>query len=323
MNVNSRPFGKSILSSLVLVGLLAGVFASADTIHSDYAPINAGYFIEKEILDDSFFLYEITGFVFRPLKNRTPFKLASNLKNSFSPLLLPLETYITEQKKGAMIECEENPTPGCAGSFDSLNGISEAELALEISKSSYCFGTDPFIITSKIRQESRFDMASVSATGAIGLTQLTTPGLKEILDQMGNRGERYAFIENREYIVAAIECYLGQSSPGTILNLPKISTFETKGGGREYTIETIRNLKKWILPSRQHSKITNKKVYIQRQIFLGQALLKIYLAYSKRLLPKQTTAKHYDSALRMFNGDNIRVKYAKDVIRYSKPGYGL
>jgi|GEM_PF-5869718 len=55
-----------------------------------------------------------------------------------------------------------------------------SELARYIKASSECFGLDPYIYTALIEQESLFEISATSHTGAAGLTQFTTPALREI-----------------------------------------------------------------------------------------------------------------------------------------------
>lgn len=286
--------------------------------------VEIGYFIQRDLLDDSFFMYNITRRIFSPLKAQSPYVITTPMIARFSPIIKSLESYIDEQKKGIMSQCEESPQK-CSKTFESINGISERELAAEITKASYCFGTDPFVVTSKIRQESRFDMTSVSNTGAIGLTQLTAVGLKEVLDQMGHRGAKYAFMDNKEFLDAAVKCYVQTTEVETFKGFPEIKTTLVRKGGLEYTGETIKNLKAWVLPRKNQSQasVKERKTIIQRQLFLGQILLKIYLAYSKKVLKNGTIARQYEAGLRMFNGDDIRVQYAKDVIKFSRQAQSL
>jgi hypothetical protein len=289
-------------------------------IYNEHTPVEkleAGYFISRELLDDMFFQYPMTVKYFSPAKKTSPYQLTEALITSFGPIIATLEGFIVDQKKGIMSQCADSADK-CLTTFQSVNGMNEKQLATEIVKASYCFGTDPFVVTSKIRQESRFDMTSISNTGAIGLTQLTTPGLEEILDQLGHRGAKYAYLDNVEFLSSAVACYSRKSLEETLVDFPEIKTVNGKSGSIHYTSETIKALKAWILPNKKQLATSKKLVYIQRQVFLGQILLKIYLAYSKKVKTNQPGIKHYESALRMFNGDDIRVKYAKEVIKYSK-----
>lgn len=284
---------------------------------------NVGYLVKKNFLDDLFFHYPPVGEYFGPPKSMPKFasSISAPLISRFEPMIKLLGNYIDIHKKGEMDICENQPAK-CSATFEAVNGISEKEMAAEIIKASYCFGTDPYIISSKIRKESRFDMFAKSETGAVGLTQLTAPGLKEILDQLGYRGEKYAVFDSKAYLETAIQCYVGKTVPLIFSSFPTIKPIKLRNGGLEYTPESLRLFKRWLKPDiNMINKFSTeqKKTYIKRQIFVGQALLKIYLAYSKQISPQNTVLKQYESALRMFNGDTQRVQYAKDVIKFSRP----
>ncbi len=316
-------FSKHLLVLTFMTSLFAGATGAdqlyrpdAKTAHSA-TPFDTGYFVPMSLLDDIFFLYDLPRRLFTPMKAQQPYKMTPEMMTAFDPIVSSITDFIDEEKKGIMGQCEATGKK-CDFTFESINGISERELAIEITRASYCFGTDPFVVSSKIRQESRFDMSAVSNTGAIGLTQLTAVGLKEILDQMGLRGEKYAYLDNKEYLGKAIACFAQKAAPAILKDFPKIETVKLKNGRIEYTAETIKSLKAWVLPRKNMPKSEARKVLIQRQLFLGNSLLKIYLAYSKQVAPQRPMLKHYESALRMFNGDNIRVKYAKDVIKNAR-----
>lgn len=325
MNVFSKRLIVSIVATLMSSMSSAASVVQQNTFEDpvDYA-LNTGYFVPRSLLDDTFYQYNITQRSFNALKMESPYVVTTPMMDRFEPIVYSLENYINEHKKGIMSHCEDNPQK-CSTTFQSINGVSERELAIEITRASYCFGTDPFVVTSKIRQESRFDMTSVSNTGAIGLTQLTAPGLEEVLDQLGHRGPKYAFMDNKEVLIATTKCYMHADISDVLKDFPEIKLVTLKSGGVAYTPDTIANIKSWVLPRKNSSGvfIKDKKKLIQRQLFLGQILLKIYLAYSKKVLKNQSMAKQYEAALRMFNGDDIRVKYAKEVIKYSKQAESL
>lgn len=67
-------------------------------------------------------------------------------------------------------------------------------LAKEILHASSCFEIDPWILTGLIHTESTFNNAATSATGAVGFTQFTNIGLREVHDQLGERGKKGAIV---------------------------------------------------------------------------------------------------------------------------------
>lgn len=289
------------------------------TSTDDAVPLKTGYFVDSRLLYDNYFYFQSVKQFFIPAKKENSFQITSEYLKAFDPLIFSLENYILTEKKGSMINCESRGKD-CTRSFTQVNGLSENELALEIIKSSYCFGTDPFMVASKIRQESRFDMSAVSDTGAVGLTQMTYSGIAEILDQLGHRGHRYAYVENRDFIINAIECYVRKPLSYVLSDFPQVGTYSNKKDKNEiyYSPESMRALRSWILPPKTALKTSNKKAIIQRQLFMGQILLKIYLAYSQKVSSRRSTLQVYGSALRMFNGDDIQVSYAKEIIKSSK-----
>jgi hypothetical protein len=58
-------------------------------------------------------------------------------------------------------------------------------LSRKIVRISKCLDLDPLLYTSLIWRESHFKQGSKSITGAVGMTQLTTPGIHEVLDRLG------------------------------------------------------------------------------------------------------------------------------------------
>jgi hypothetical protein len=63
-------------------------------------------------------------------------------------------------------------------------------LSRKITRISKCFELDPLLYTSLIWRESHFKQSSKSRTGAVGMTQLTTPGIHEVLDRLGEKSMR-------------------------------------------------------------------------------------------------------------------------------------
>ncbi len=76
----------------------------------------------------------------------------------------------------------------------SQNLISNRMLAREILHSSSCFNIDPYIFTALIHTESSFNNSATSPTGAVGFTQFTGIGLREVHDQLGERGKTGAIV---------------------------------------------------------------------------------------------------------------------------------
>ena len=63
-------------------------------------------------------------------------------------------------------------------------------LSRQIVRASECFDLDPMVFTALIWRESHFRHQSQSETGAVGLTQLTTTGIHEVLDRLAAESPR-------------------------------------------------------------------------------------------------------------------------------------
>lgn len=281
--------------------------------------VDIGYHIDAKLVAQNYFNYDIVKKAFVTSKLANPNILKIKDMTQLNLLLSKLELYIGSLKNGKLQICQNNE---CKNNFEAINGVSERELAQEIVASSYCFGTDPLIVASKIRQESKFDTRAISHTGAIGLTQLTKIGLEEILDQLGHRGAKYATLEVNDFIHSAIACYTGNKKEEVLYNFPQVETITKAKGNLSYTPKTIDSFKKWFSYSNSYSK-SQKQILVKRQIILGQTLLKIYLGFSYGVSKNKNTAFVYEKALRMFNGDRQKIRYAKEVIKKSAPGYSL
>lgn len=77
--------------------------------------------------------------------------------------------------------------------------ISNKMLAREILHNSACFNIDPYIFTGLIHTESTFNNSATSPTGAVGFTQFTNIGLREVHDQLGERGKTGAIASTIEF----------------------------------------------------------------------------------------------------------------------------
>ncbi|NUM57254.1 MAG: hypothetical protein HUU56_01405 [Bdellovibrionaceae bacterium] len=288
-----------------------------ESVNSNTSPLisyDTGYLVKESLINLSFFHYDLTRQLFIPTQTLNSKKFSPNNSALLNEMTDKLEKYVLNEKNGKLSQCTNNQ---CSNQFLQLNGVTEREMANEVIVSSFCFGTDPFIEASKVRQESKFDIRSVSPTGAIGLTQITGIGLKEILDQFGHRGAKYSSLELKNFIFEAIDCYTGEQKDKVMANFPAINTF-VSGQRRslEYTADTIANLKRWI-SVKPNQTTEERAILVKRQLILGQTLLKIYLAFSYGTSTNKQTFFVYERALRMFNGDRIKVKYAKEVLKKS------
>lgn len=277
--------------------------------------IDAGYHLAPNLISQNYLLYTPIKQLYFPAKNSSPFVIKYPNLLLFKSVTTNLEKYIKDEKNGKLQECVNDT---CTSKFQEINGITELELAKELVNSSYCFGTDPYVIASKVRQESKFDTRAISPTGAMGLTQMTEIGLEEVLDQLGHRGAKFAEPDVNIFIQQALSCYLGASAGAVFKTFPEIKTYKTKSGRIDYTPETIKSVKRWFSFVKNGTNL-DKRLMIRKQIILGQTLLKVYLAYSYALSKNKNMTNIYNEALKMFNGDRIKVRYAKEVMKKSVP----
>lgn len=307
--------GLCLKLSFSLVMILTALHSKAQYMSDDGILIDTGYHIQGKIVEQSFLLYSPIKQLYAPGKISSPYAIKFMNTTLLRSITNNLESYIKDEKNGKLQDCSGS---NCINKFQDINGLTESQLATELINASYCFGTDPYIIASKVRQESKFDTRSISPTGAIGLTQMTEIGLEEILDQLGHRGAKFAEPEIKTFIEQAANCYLGSTSIDVFKTFPKIETYTTKKSRLDYTPESITNFKKWFSYSKFSSE-SEKKLMVKKQIILGQILLKVYLTYSYSLSKNKNMTNIYNNALKMFNGDRIKVRYAKEVMRKSIP----
>lgn len=285
-----------------------------------------GYFVSSSVLDDSFFFYKPSVDSFSPLKKAHVTHLESSDWNRLSKLENSIVQYIEKEQTEKLKKCRKQE-PNCTDSFYSQNGFTATYLARRIIESSYCFGTDPFIVASKIRQESEFNLWAKSPTGALGLTQITNDGIKEVLDQLGHRGSGFALPESNTYIRSVMSCFFADKISEELEDFPAISVADVGHRSsnkknfflqkKTYSSVSLANIRNWFYPKSKSTRGTEAERLVDRQLFLGQTLLKIYLSYSKMAHSSAAIAQHYKSALRMFNGDTIRYQYATQVMKKS------
>lgn len=178
-------------------------------------------------------------------------------------------------------------------------------IAHEIITSSACLGLDPWIMTGLIKKESSFNHKAVSATGAAGLTQFTSIGLKEVNDQLGVRG--------REGAPEAITLYLA-GKIRTCIDSSWIDLWnrtDLKDDHPDYYNRLKEELK------------NDPKT----AVVYGTILLKVYLSVvtvrTNFVIAPPKKSELYYQALQIYNGEEgeAKVKYAKQIFKYVKEMY--
>lgn len=162
---------------------------------------------------------------------------------------------------------------------EAANGVKHDHLSFQFVRASFCFGNDPFMVLAKIKRESAFNRTLISSGSAVGFTQMTGPGIKEVQHQMSGN-EDLAMPGVKEYFRKAIACFTGN---------PNYHNFSGK----------TDDLKKLI------------RADWKLDIIYGQILLKVYTAYTIAATNKTRSLQDLNAAYAgsfiMYNGDVTEV----------------
>lgn len=183
------------------------------------------------------------------------------------------------------------------------------EIAHNILSVSACFKIDPWVLTGLIHKESSFNKDAVSATNAVGLTQFTSSGFKEVNDQLGFRGREGATENATLYFTSKIRDCI---DPSWVDLWARVTVPETDP-------EFYRLLKEEIRKD------------IPSAITYGAILLKTYVAFidtkTNRSVDEENVdlpkSEIYFRALQIYNGEEgeAKVNYAKNVFKNVKAAY--
>lgn len=166
----------------------------------------------------------------------------------------------------------------------------------------HCLEIDPWILTGLIKAESSFDRNAESKTGAVGLTQFTNIGLKEVNDQLGLRGREGAPMETILFLSERIRNCIA----------PDWVDVWNRIDARLEDPDFYKQLKLLF------------KKDIQVSIVYGAVLLKTYLGIIyKKNAPRLQASELYFQALQFYNGEEgqAKVKFAKNVFLNLKALY--
>ncbi len=161
------------------------------------------------------------------------------------------------------------------------------QIAWKIYAISSCLNIDPIVYSSLIFTESNYISLAVSPTGAVGLTQFTNIGIKEVNDQLGRRGSSYAKTTSMRYFNSVIKNCISELNG--ISNYRKLWTFKEQ--------------KKRLLENADHS------------LIYGAIYLKSLLSVAKYESNQLDTQGLYFEALRRYNNDpKVRDQYARKTL---------
>jgi hypothetical protein len=71
-----------------------------------------------------------------------------------------------------------------------VNQLQAKALSKKLVRISHCLEMDPVLFTALVWRESHFQQQAQSETGAVGITQLTTSGIHEVLDRLAEKSPR-------------------------------------------------------------------------------------------------------------------------------------
>ena len=178
-----------------------------------------------------------------------------------------------------------------------INRDEADDIAETVLKVSSCLKVDPWVLTALIQKESSFHRNAVSDTNAVGLTQFTTIGFKEVNDQLGYRGRAGTSENVTLYLSSKIRKCI-DSSWVDLWN--RIRATESD--------PTFYNSLKNIL-----------KKDITASITYGAILLKTYLAHldTRNEEDDVSSSELYYKALQIYNGEPgvAKVNYAKTIFK--------
>lgn len=213
----------------------------------------------------------------------------SNLEGDFrtQSIARPFVLFSTSPTWGNISEMIANKTPDRDASR-----LTNNELAWKIYSVSQCFEIDPYLFTSLIYQESAFNEVAESSTGAAGLTQFTTIGIKEVNDQLGFRGTDYARQSTTAYLNSAIK--------SCVIDFVGLNRWNNLWD-QEDSLRTMRDRLK---------RDTNKA------LVYGAVHLKTQLAVVKTKNPGYSMKNTYKDALMRYNGDESeKDRYQRNIFR--------
>jgi hypothetical protein len=168
--------------------------------------------------------------------------------------------------------------------LDGLRSGQVTRLARDLVKVSRCLQVDPLIMTALVWRESNFKPHAVSATGAVGLTQMTVSGIQEVLERTHTQG----FRRLKYGQVLMRRC------------APELSNKLAKKWSQTFKRDQIYHIKA-TLPG-QH----------EESLIWGALLLKLHLASAGVELP---ILERYRVALERYNGDQrVKSSFAKDIL---------
>ncbi len=250
---------------------------------------DVGYRINAKDLAASFVVSPSSVKIFAAMESRRA-RMPSYLPMAFKPIVVDITNFISQVQAKAGVSAEKT------------NEITNWQLAMKITRLSFCFGTDPKGVAAQIFTESKFDRQRVSGTGAVGLTQMTSAAIDEVNDQLGNRGRNGATPENLQYLYGAINCYMGGQPFKPMFEAGVIRRGDLVSKNRAARLRA----KTWLQDN------------VDRDLIYGQITLKVMLGYARA--DGATGFAAYIEAFKKYNGEprGRDMRYARENVAAMK-----
>jgi hypothetical protein len=250
---------------------------------------DVGMWLGAKNIDSVFYINSKVSTVFKKYTHLRK-DMPDQLPTDFDPIVADIHKYIRARARGGA---------------EARNKVSHAHLARSIVRASFCFGTDPYMTTAKVHIESVFDRSVISPTGAVGFSQMTGPGIEEVNDQFGSRGNKHVPATNPPIFKRAAACYMGKSKKW-------VNMWEGQGvmaQGQRLGGSRLNLAKKWLRAS------------LDRDVVYGQVLLKVNLAASyasgrSMLSVYRAAFVRYNGDMNWRNGRPMKEVYADQVLGY-------
>lgn len=224
---------------------------------------------------------------------RVPTKFIAENQQSTYPLY---RVDLTETRLQEAIQASNN-SPEKANSNN--------QIARSILQAATCFTIDPYILSGLINTETHFRIGVRSPTDAVGLTQMTSEGIKEVNHQLGQFGNSQAVTTNTTYF--RTQLFSCMKKGGNLWEHPQLSDKEKRYCQTYPEMKTCIQGQKRVL-----------ETDLSLSIAYGAILLKTYLGYTRFKNPEATMVDWYLDALAKYNGDpGVMHTYKRKVLAFA------
>lgn len=170
---------------------------------------------------------------------------------------------------------------------DWLSNREVSVLSREVIETAKCYGIDPLVFTSLVRRESAFRLGAVSETGAVGLTQMTRQGIREVLERTSEGSRRkHAYLQK----------LVSYCNPNFY-----------KRAQADITKEKVNEWRTQLVYSSTDA------------LIMGAVLFKVNLLSVKPSRKVKSDFDVYKIALQKYNGDpKVKIEFAQSILKVAK-----